>query len=137
MNALVPCHSSTPKSASQEFPPPSAIVYHGIRQPIRSFRRTMSACGAREANTRVVSRAFRWARWLMWSAIMEQARAGVVRPAMHAGLEEGAVDDQLTPAIEEPEQVHLAFGAFGPFERVPRVHLHPWHPPAQGGELVG
>ena len=57
MNALVPCHWSTPKSASK----PSVIVYHGIDQPIRSFTRAMSGCGAREAKTSVVSLAFRWA----------------------------------------------------------------------------
>jgi hypothetical protein len=37
--------------------------YQGIFQPIRAFRRAMSACGAREAYARVVSRAFRCARW--------------------------------------------------------------------------
>jgi hypothetical protein len=66
----VPCHSSTPKSASKL----SVIVYQGISQPIRAFRRAMSACGAREAKARVVSRAFRWARWATWSATMEQPR---------------------------------------------------------------
>jgi hypothetical protein len=30
---------------------------HGICQPIRAFTRSMSACGAREQNTRVVLRA--------------------------------------------------------------------------------
>ena len=49
----MPCHSSTPKSASK----PSVKVYHGISQPIRAFTRSMSACGTRETNTRVVSRA--------------------------------------------------------------------------------
>jgi hypothetical protein len=68
MNALVPCHSSTPKSASKA----SVIVYQGISQPIRALTRSMSACGAREANTSVVSRAFRWARWAIWSATIEQ-----------------------------------------------------------------
>jgi tRNA isopentenyl-2-thiomethyl-A-37 hydroxylase MiaE len=38
-------------------------VYQGISQPIRFFRRAMSACDAREAYTRVVSRAFRCAKW--------------------------------------------------------------------------
>lgn len=61
LKALWPCHSSTPKSASKL----SVIVTHGIfSQPIRAFRRAMSACGAREAYTRVVSRAFRWTRLL-------------------------------------------------------------------------
>jgi hypothetical protein len=68
MNAFVPCHSSTPKSASKS----SVMVYHGICQPIRAFTRSMSGCGARETNTSVVSRAFRWATGATWSATMEQ-----------------------------------------------------------------
>ncbi|MGZ2424810.1 hypothetical protein ACVIRM_003772 [Rhizobium laguerreae] len=52
-------HSSTPKSLSKL----SVIVTHGIVQPIRAFSRAMSACGAREAKTSVVSRALRWATW--------------------------------------------------------------------------
>ena len=60
MNAFVPCHSATPKSASKS----SVSVYQGMSvQPIRAFQRSMSACGARETNTSVVSRALRWARW--------------------------------------------------------------------------
>src|SRR6266508_3089200 len=70
MNAFVPCHSSTPKSVSK----PSVKVYHGISQPIRAFTRSMSVCGARETNERVVSRAFRWAKWATWSAKTEQPR---------------------------------------------------------------
>jgi hypothetical protein len=50
----------------------SVIVYHGISQPMRAFRRSMSVCGAREANASVVSRALRWATWATWSATMEQ-----------------------------------------------------------------
>ena len=49
-------------------------VYHGISQPIRAFQRAMSACGARETNASVVSRAFRWATWATWSATIEQPR---------------------------------------------------------------
>src|SRR5262245_40900306 len=67
MNALVPCHSSTPKSASKS----SVIVYHGHDQPIRSVNRVMSGCGAREAKASVVSRAFRCATWATWSATSE------------------------------------------------------------------
>src|SRR5215469_13462760 len=50
------------------------MVYQGISQPIRAFTRAISTCGAREAQTRVVSRAFRWARWETWSAPREQPR---------------------------------------------------------------
>src|ERR1700686_4833466 len=38
-NTLWPCHSSTPKSLSK----PSVMVYQGISQPIRAFRRSMAA----------------------------------------------------------------------------------------------
>src|SRR6266478_2179366 len=69
-NTLWPCHSSTPKSESKL----SVRVYHGISQPIRAFRRMMSACGARDAYASVVSRAFRWARLPTWSAPREQPR---------------------------------------------------------------
>src|ERR687895_1179396 len=68
MNAFVPCHWSTSKSASK----PSVMVYQGISQPIRALTRAMSVCGARETNASVVSRAFRWATWATWSATMEQ-----------------------------------------------------------------
>ena len=69
-NTLWPCHWSTPKSTSK----PSVRVYQGIAQPIRAFSPAMSAWGAREAYTSVVSRAFRWARLLTWSAPKEQPR---------------------------------------------------------------
>jgi hypothetical protein len=68
MNAFVPCHSPTPKSASKS----SVSVYHGISHPILARQRSMSGCGARDTNTSVVSRAFRCARWATWSARNEQ-----------------------------------------------------------------
>ena len=71
----------------------------------------MSACGAREANTSVVSRAFRCARCGTWSAIERAADAAVLRPAGHAGLVEGAVDDQLAAAVEQVEQARRAVRA--------------------------
>ena len=61
------------------------------------------------------------------------AAAGVLGPAEHARLEEGAVDDQLTPAVEQVEQAGLARGAF---ERIRRLHRHPRHSPALGGQGV-
>src|SRR6185369_4193103 len=70
MNAFVPCHSSTPKSLSKL----SVIVYHGICHPILAFTSSMSGCGAREANTSVVLRAFKCARCATWSATKEQPR---------------------------------------------------------------
>ncbi len=39
------------------------------------------------------------------------AAAGVVGPAEHAGLEEGAIDDELTAALEQVEQARLAVRA--------------------------
>jgi hypothetical protein len=36
------------------------------------------------------------------------AAAGMLGPAEHSGLEEGAVDDQLTAAVEQIEQACLA-----------------------------
>src|SRR5499427_3335976 len=59
--------------------------------------------------------------------------AGMLRPAEDAGLEEGAVDDQLTAALEQIEQAYLALGSI---ELVLLVHGQPRHPPAFGGERV-
>src|ERR1039457_5336318 len=61
------------------------------------------------------------------------AAAGVLGPAKHPGLEEGAVNDQLTAALKQTEQAHLALGSF---ELVALVHGHPRHPPAFGGQRV-
>jgi hypothetical protein len=36
------------------------------------------------------------------------ADAGMLRPSAHPGLEEGAVDDQLTATVEEVEEGRLA-----------------------------
>src|SRR5271170_5188957 len=61
------------------------------------------------------------------------AAAGVLGPAEHPGLEEGAIDDQLTAALEQIEQAYLALGSV---ERVPLVHSQPGHPPGLGGQRV-
>ncbi|MHC2316327.1 hypothetical protein ACVIHC_003373 [Bradyrhizobium diazoefficiens] len=61
------------------------------------------------------------------------AAAGMIRPAKHAGLEEGPVDDQLPPALEQVGQSDLAAG---PLERIGFVHDHPRHAPALGGQRV-
>src|SRR4029079_15743530 len=112
MKALVPCHSSTPKSLSKS----SVIVYHGIScQPVRSFRPWISAWGARETNASVVSRAFKWAGCATWSARNEQptqARSGYAPPppsgyVVTSGVE-GAVDDQLAATLEQVEKAHRA-----------------------------
>jgi len=54
-------------------------------------------------------------------------------PAEHPGFEEGAVDDQLTPAFEQVEQARRAHR---PLERVCPLNRHPRHPPAFGGQRV-
>src|SRR3989454_11981551 len=61
------------------------------------------------------------------------AAAGVLRPAEHPGLEEGAIDDQLTPALEQIEQAYLALRSV---ELVLLVHSQPRHPPAFSGQRV-
>src|SRR6185312_16014481 len=61
------------------------------------------------------------------------AAAGVVRPAKNARLEECAVDDQLTPALEQVEQAYLATR---PLERIRFVDGHPGHLPALGGQCI-
>jgi len=61
------------------------------------------------------------------------AAAGMFGPAEHAGLEEGAVDDQLTAAVEQVEQAHLTLG---PVELVLFLHGQPRHPPTLGGQRV-
>src|SRR6202047_4650362 len=61
------------------------------------------------------------------------AAAGMLGPAEHPGLEEGAIEDQLTAALEQIEQAYLALGSV---ELVLLVHSHPWHPPAFGCQCV-
>ena len=61
------------------------------------------------------------------------AAAGMVGPAEDAGLEEGAVDDQLTAALEEVEQARFAPGAF---EFVLLLDRDPGHAPALGSQRV-
>src|SRR6516165_7736456 len=61
------------------------------------------------------------------------ADARVLGPAVYAGFEEGAVDDQLTAAVEQVEQAHLAIG---PAELVLFLHGQPRHPSTLGGQRV-
>src|SRR6202040_4115280 len=61
------------------------------------------------------------------------AAAGVLGPAEHSGLEEGAIDDQLPAALEQVEQAYLALGSV---ELVLLVHSQPRHPPEFGGQRV-
>ena len=61
------------------------------------------------------------------------ANAGMLRPAVHAGLEEGAVDDQLAAALEQVEQARFALG---PVEHICLFHGDPRHPPSLGGQRV-
>src|SRR5205823_864401 len=61
------------------------------------------------------------------------AAAGVLGPAEHPGLEEGAIDDQLTAALEQIEQANLALGSL---ELVLLLYSQPRHPPTLGGQRV-
>src|SRR5882762_7881379 len=121
-NTLWPCHSSTPKSASK----PSVMVYQGISQPIRAFRR---ARGVGEGGVAGVQMG------QVGDLIGAQgaAAAGVLGPAEHPGLEEGAIDDQLTAALEQIDEAYLALGSV---ELVPLAHSQPRHPPTLGGQRV-
>src|SRR5439155_7800088 len=58
---------------------------------------------------------------------------GMLGPAFHAGLEESAVDDQLTAAMEQIEEARLTLG---PVELVRLLHGQPRHPPTLGGQRV-
>src|SRR6266478_4977320 len=61
------------------------------------------------------------------------AAAGMHGPAEDAGLEERAIDDQLTAALEQIEQAYLALGSV---ELVLLLHGQPRHPPAFGGQRI-
>src|SRR5258708_8322760 len=61
------------------------------------------------------------------------ATAGVLGPAEDPGLEECAIDDQVTAALEQSEQAYLALGSL---ELVLLVHSQPRHPPAFGSQRV-
>src|ERR1043166_5710150 len=61
------------------------------------------------------------------------AAAGMFGPPEYAGLEEGAVDNQLTAAFEQIQQAYLAFGSF---ELVQLLDRYPRHSPAFGGQSV-
>jgi hypothetical protein len=52
------------------------------------------------------------------------AAAAVLRPALHAGLVEEPVDDQLTAAVEQVEQAHRPVRALEP---VVLLDGHPGH----------
>src|SRR5207237_1583634 len=53
------------------------------------------------------------------------AAAAMLGPAFCAGLNEGAVDDQLATTLKEAQQVDLAVGSV---EYVFRIHGQPRHP---------
>src|SRR6266446_10223012 len=61
------------------------------------------------------------------------ATAGVLGPAEHPGLEEGAIDDQLPAALEQVEQANLTLG---PVELVLFLHCRPRHPSTLGGQRI-
>src|SRR5580693_539386 len=57
----------------------------------------------------------------------------MIRPAEHAGLEERAVDDELTTPGKKIEQARLALRAA---ELVRLVDSHPWHTPTLCSQRV-
>src|SRR5579864_7781547 len=61
------------------------------------------------------------------------AAAGMVGPAEYPRLEEGAIEDQLTAALEQIEEAYFALGSF---ELVLLVDGQPRHAPALGGQRV-
>ena len=61
------------------------------------------------------------------------AGAAALGPAVHAGLVEEAVDDQLTAPLEQVEQARRAVRAL---EAVVLLDGHPRHPAALGGQRV-
>ena len=136
MNALVPCHSSTPKSLSKSSGSCTRGCAPSRGAPCRPW---ISAWGARETNASEVSRPLRWAGWATWSATNEQptqARSGYESPSAVGGdlrPVEGAVDDQLAAAVEEVGQAGRAIRAL---EAVVLFDGHPGHPPPLGREGV-
>jgi hypothetical protein len=61
------------------------------------------------------------------------APAGLLGPTKHPRLEKGAVDDQLTPALEQVEQ---AGSTRRPVKGIGRLDRHPRHPPPLGSQSV-
>src|SRR5215472_5511281 len=61
------------------------------------------------------------------------AAAGVLGPAEHPGLEEGAIEDQLLAALEQVKQANLTLG---PLELVLLLYRHPRHPSTLGSQRI-
>jgi hypothetical protein len=61
------------------------------------------------------------------------AAAGMLGPTEYAGLEEGAVDDELTAPVEQVKQARVALR---PVERVLLLDGQPRHAPTLGGQRV-
>src|SRR5439155_15308705 len=61
------------------------------------------------------------------------ADAGMLGPPLHAGFEEGAVEDQLTAALKQVEQARFALRSV---ELVILLHGQPRHPPTLGRQRV-
>src|SRR5215468_1952488 len=61
------------------------------------------------------------------------AATGVPGPTKHSRLEEGAIENQLPPALEQIEQANLARRSL---ELITLFDSHPRHPAAFGGQSV-
>src|SRR5687768_15709778 len=57
----------------------------------------------------------------------------MIGPAVHPGLEEGSIDDELSPAFEHVQQADCAGWSF---KGVVSLDRHPGHPPPFGSKRV-
>jgi hypothetical protein len=105
-------------------------VYQGIVQPIRAFdvrlRRTRDEDESGVASVQMGD---------VGDLIGHQRAtvASMVGPAEHAGLEECAVDDQLTTTVEQVEQTRFTLRSV---ELVLLLHRQPRHPPTIRGHRI-
>jgi hypothetical protein len=109
-------------------------------QPIRSFSRSMSGWGARGEYQRggagievreIADMVGEYGAPHAGTAMLNTGRS--FRMAVHTRIEECAVDDQLTPPVEQVRQAHRPFR---PLEDVWLVHGDPRHPPTLRGKRV-
>ena len=126
----MPCHSSTPKSTSK------ARRTHGVPRDVpahpRLHPRDVRLRPARGVDERGVA-GVQMGEVADVVGHQRAADTAMLGPPVHAGVDEGAVDDQLAAAVEQVEQAHLALG---PLEHVLLLHRRPRHPPAHRGQRI-
>ena len=129
MKALVPCHSSTPKSASKS----SVSVYQGMSQPIRAFKRSMFSCGrARDEHEGGVAGV---QMGEVGDLVGEEgaAAAAALGPALHARARRRS---GRRPAAGAPRTGRAGWRDRPGPRSVLLVHGHPRHPAALGGQRI-